>query len=204
LATRTICASPRPRRRPPRRAGNPRLPKPPTFGKVADAYFEAKKGEYRNDKYREMVRVALTRTLQPLRPLPIASIDTEAVLAALKPVWDGAPETGKRLREKVAAVLDVAAAKGYRSGENPARWKGHLEHLLPKRQKVEKAHHAALFYADAPAFMTWLLAEDVMGAKALAFCILTAARSGVSAVTRPPSGQLLPCMAKVGVRRFLS
>ncbi len=131
-----------------------------TFGQIADQYFETKKGEYRNDKYREMVRLALTRTAAPLQPLPADEIDTEAVLAALKPVWVATPETGKRFREKIEAVLDAATAKGLRSGENPARWKGHLEHLLPKRKKVEKNHHAAMDYRDLPALMKKLRDAD--------------------------------------------
>jgi integrase len=148
-----------------------------TFGQVADEYFAAKKAEYRNEKYREMVRVALTRTLASLRPVSVAEINTEVVLAALKPVWVVAPETGKRLREKVAAVLDAAAAKGLRSGENPARWKGHLEHLLPKRQKIEKTHHAAMDYREVPAFIERLRADANIAAHALEFTILTASRS---------------------------
>lgn len=135
-----------------------------TFGQIADQYFEMKKGEYRNDKYREMVRLALTRTAASLRPLPVDEIDTEAVLAALKPVWVATPETGKRLREKIEDVLDAATAKGLRSGENPARWKGHLEHLLPKRQKVEKNHHAAMDYHDLPALMNKLRGTDTTAA----------------------------------------
>lgn len=149
-----------------------------TFGQVADEYFDAKKVEYRNEKYREMVRVALTRTLAPLRPIPVAEVTTESVLAALKPVWVAAPETGKRLREKIEAVLDAASAKGLRQGDNPARWKGHLEHLLPKRPKVEKSHHAAMDYRAVPDFMSRLRADETMAARALAFCIFTASRSG--------------------------
>lgn len=149
-----------------------------TFGQIADQYFETKKGEYRNDKYREMVRLALIRTAAPLRPLLVDEIDTEAVLAALKPIWVATPETGKRFREKIEAVLDAATAKGLRSGENPARWKGHLEHLLPKRKKVEKSHHAAMDYRDLPALINKLRGADATAALALEFCILTAARSG--------------------------
>lgn len=161
-----------------RRVAGERVAEKVTFGQVADEYFEAKKGEYRNDKYREMVRLALTRTAAPLRPLAVAEIDTEAVLAALKPVWATTPETGKRLREKIEAVLDAATAKALRTGENPARWKGHLQHLLPKRLKVEKSHHAAMDYRELPAFIEKLQRLDVIAAKALEFCILTAARSG--------------------------
>ena len=149
-----------------------------TFGEVADAYFEVKQSEYRNAKYREMVRLALTRTAAPLRRMAVADIDTEAVLSALKPIWEATPETGKRFREKISAVLDVATAKGLRLGENPARWKGHLEYRLPRRQKVEKSHHAAMDYRDLPAFIEKLRSEDGIASKALEFCILTSARSG--------------------------
>jgi integrase len=148
-----------------------------TFGQLADEYFATKQGEYRNAKYREMVRVALTRTAAPLRPLAVDAIDTEAVLAALKPVWERTPETGKRLREKIEAVLDMATAKGLRTGENPARWRGHLSHLLPKRQSLARGHFAAMNYRDVPAFMARLREQQSIAERALEFTILTAARS---------------------------
>jgi len=148
------------------------------FGAVADEYFEAKKSEYRNDKYRDMVHRSLTVSLADLRPLTIDVIDTEQILRVLKPVWVKTPETAKRLREKIEAIVDAATAKGLRQGDNPARWKGHLEHLLPKRQRVEKTHHAAMSYRDVPEFYQRLRQLETVASLALQFTILTAARSG--------------------------
>ncbi len=125
-----------------------------------------------------MVRRALTVTLAGIRNLPVAEVDLEAVLRVLKPIWIATPETGKRLREKIEAILDAATAKGLRQGDNPARWRGHLEHLLPKRPKLAKSHHAAMPYRDLPAFMSKLRSLDTVAALALEFTILTAARSG--------------------------
>jgi integrase len=149
-----------------------------TFGDVADAWFASKQSEFRNEKYREMVKRALEVTAAPLRSLPVADIGVEDILRTLKPVWVKTPETGKRLREKIETILDAATAQELRTGENPARWKGHLEHLLAKRQKVERQHHAAMEYRDVPDFMAKLRADDTVAARALEFAILCAARSG--------------------------
>lgn len=148
------------------------------FGDVADEYFKSKSSEYRNEKYREMVRRALTETLAPIRKLPVADVGLEDILRVLKPVWIATPETGKRLREKIEAILDAATARGLRTGDNPARWKGHLEHLLPKRQAIAKKHHAAMPYREVPSFMRRLREVETVAALALEFAILTAARSG--------------------------
>ena len=110
--------------------------------------------------------------------MPVDEIDTEAVLGVLKPLWSEKPETASRLRGRIEAVLDAAKAKGHRSGENPARWRGHLSHLLPKRQKLTRGHHAAMHYADVPAFLAKLREQNNVGAWALEFTILTATRSG--------------------------
>ncbi len=80
-------------------------------------------------------------------------IDTSAILAILQPLWLEKPETASRLRERIESVLDAAKAQGHRSGENPARWRGHLDKLLPKRQKLTRGHHAALAYEKVPAFV---------------------------------------------------
>jgi integrase len=100
------------------------------------------------------------------------------VLRVLKPHWQRIPETAARLRSRIEKVLDAARAKGYREGENPARWRGHLDTLLPPRQKLTRGHYAAMPYAELPAFMTRLRACEGMAAQALEFAILTAARSG--------------------------
>ncbi len=107
------------------------------------------------------------------------AVDTAAVLDVLRPIWAVKPETASRVRQRVEAVLDYATAAGARAGDNPARWRGHLENLLPKPGKVRAVeHHAALPWQDAPAFMAALARREGVAARALAFAILTAARSG--------------------------
>jgi integrase len=101
------------------------------------------------------------------------------VLKVLEPIWTAKPETAGRVRGRVESILDWAKARGYRTGENPARWKGHLDQLLPARSKVRKVeHHAALPYAELPDFMVALREQEGVGARALEFTILTAARTG--------------------------
>jgi integrase len=150
----------------------------PTFGQAADELLEARAGEWRNEKHREQWRVALTETTATLRARPVDEIDTEAVLGALKPLWGDKTETASRLRGRIEAVLDFAKAQGHRAGENPARWRGHLAHLLPKRGKLARGHHAAMAYQDVPAFVDRLRQIDTIPARALEFAILTAGRSG--------------------------
>ncbi len=149
-----------------------------TFGAVADAFLAAKSPQWRNEKHREQWRISIEDGMAALRPKMVAAIDTEVVLAVLKPTWLEKPESAQRLRTRLEAVLDAAKAQGLRDGENPARWRGHLQHLLPKRQNVEKSHHAALPYQDAPAFIARLRTQDYIAARALEFAVLTAARSG--------------------------
>lgn len=88
-----------------------------------------------------------------IRERPVDTITTEQVLGILRPLWTKVPETASRLRGRIEKVLDAAKAKGYRSGENPARWRGHLDHLLPARQRLTRGHHKALPYRDMPAFV---------------------------------------------------
>jgi integrase len=150
----------------------------PTFGEAADALIEAKEAEWRNDKHRAQWRMTLTTYAAPLRSLPVDEVDTEAVLSVLKPLWLEKQETASRLRGRIEAVLDAAKAQGHRTGENPAAWRGHLSHLLPKRTVLSRGHHAAMPYADVPAFIGELRGRDAMAALALEFCILTGVRSG--------------------------
>jgi integrase len=150
----------------------------PTFGAVADALVAAKEVEWRNEKHRAQWRASLTAFAAPLRSRPVDEIDTAAVLAVLTPLWQTKPETASRVRGRIEAVLDAAKAQGHRSGENPAAWRGHLAHLLPKRGKLTRGHHAAMEYRDVPAFVAKLRACDTIAAMALEFCILTATRSG--------------------------
>ncbi len=150
----------------------------PTFGAFADEVYEAKRPEWRNEKHAEQWLWSITVACGPLRPMQVDAIDVEHVLAVLKPIWLEKPETATRLRQRIEAVLNAAKARGFRTGENPAAWRGHLEHLLPKRPKLTRGHHAAMDYQSLPAFIERLRGEDYIAARALEFCILTAARSG--------------------------
>ncbi len=111
--------------------------------------------------------------------MPVADVGVAHIVAALEPIWTAKPETASRVRGRVEAVPDYAKARGWRSGENPAAWKGSLDHLLPARGKVRRVeHHAALAWRDVGAFMVDLRGQAGIGARALEFAILTAARSG--------------------------
>jgi integrase len=156
-------------------------PSKPTFGQIADQHVMSHEASWRNDKHRAQWAMTLTKYCAPIRGLPIDEIDTGAVLKVLKPVWTRAPETASRLRGRIEAVLNAARALGHIDDDkaNPARWKGHLDQLLPNPKKIgERGNYAAMPYADLPAFMTKLKGADGTAAKALDFAILTAARSG--------------------------
>jgi integrase len=152
----------------------------PTFGQVADDYLSAKKSEWRNAKHRAQWEMTLGRYCAPLRSRPVDEIDTTAVLEVLKPIWTSIPETASRLRGRVENVLDAARARGLtpQHEANPARWRGHLDKLLSKRQKLTRGHHAAMPFAGVPDFMARLRKRDAVAALALEFTILTAGRSG--------------------------
>jgi integrase len=150
----------------------------PEFGEFSDALVDSVKSQWRNEKHRAQVQSTLERYAADLRPLRLDEIDTSNVVDALKKIWTSKPETASRVRGRIEWVLDAAKAKGHRSGENPARWKGHLDQLLPKRAQLSRGHHAALPYADVPAFIQDLHSRPGMSALALEFTILTAARSG--------------------------
>jgi integrase len=150
----------------------------PTFGKLADEVVAEQSKGFRNEKHKAQWAVTLREYAAPLRPMPVDAITTEDVLGVLKPIWTTKTETASRLRGRIERVLNAAKAKGHRSGENPAAWRGHLENLLPKRQKLTRGHHAAMPYADVPAFVARLREREAVAALALEFAILTAARSG--------------------------
>ena len=152
--------------------------KVPTFGEAADAYLKSLSGQWRNEKHRAQWAMTLKDYAAKLRPLPVDKVDTAAVLECLTPLWQSRPETASRLRGRIERVLDAARAKGHRNGENPARWRGHLDHLLPARQKLTRGHHAAMAYDDVPTFMAALRGREAVAALALEFVILTAARTG--------------------------
>ncbi|WP_188518004.1 tyrosine-type recombinase/integrase [Alsobacter metallidurans] len=150
----------------------------PTFGKAADALIQAHEGSWRNEKHRAQWKMTLREYAVALRPLPVNKITTEDVLAALKPIWLTKPETASRVRGRIEAVLTAATVRGHRSGPNPAQWRNHLDHLLPKRPKLSRGHHAAMAYAEVPAFLELVREMKGSSARALEFTVLTAARSG--------------------------
>jgi integrase len=150
----------------------------PKFGDVADQYITEIEPQFRNPKHTAQWRMTLKDYCGPIRSKPIDKIETTEVMAVLKPIWLKVPETAYRLRGRIERVIDFAKVKGWRSGENPARWRGHLDKLLPKRPKLVRGHHAAMRFDDVPAFMAELRDRKATAALALEFAILTAARSG--------------------------
>ena len=148
----------------------------PSFGEVADSLIASMRSGWRNRKQGDQWRSSLDQHARVLRDMPVDAIETVDVMAVLRPVWTEKPETGSRLRGRIERVLNAAKAKGYRSGENPAAWRGHLENLLPKRQKLTRGHHAALPYNQTPEFVVKLRAVDTTAARALELVILTASR----------------------------
>lgn len=151
-----------------------------TFEQCAAAYIAAQEAGWRNAKHAQQWRNTLETYAYPVfGSLLAGDIALPHVLAVLEPIWRTKTETASRLRGRIELVLDWAAARGYREGLNPARWRGHLDKLLPRPSKVAKAeHHEALAVGEVGAFMQRLRAADGMGARALEFAILTAARSG--------------------------
>jgi integrase len=153
-------------------------PKVMTFGEAADALIESMSSSWRNDKHRAQWRMTLTLYCEPVRSKSVAEVTTEDVLKVLKPLWTEKPETASRLRGRMERVLDFARARGQRAGENPARWRGHLDAVLPKRARLTRGHHKAMPFDDVPAFIAALREREGVAPRALEFAILTAARSG--------------------------
>jgi len=151
-----------------------------TFEECAKAYISAHRTAWRNAKHAYQWPATLQAYVFPVfGGLPVEAIDTPLVMKALEPIWIEKAETASRVRGRVERVLDYARAQGLRSGENPARWRGHLEQLLPSHGKFQKVkHHAALPYEQMAPFMDALLAEQAISARALEFLILTATRTG--------------------------
>ncbi len=150
-----------------------------TFKEAAARYIRAHEDSWRNAKHRAQWSSTLATYADPtLGALPVGKVATGNVVAVLEPIWRLTPETASRLRGRIEAVLDYATALGWRAGENPARWKGHLANLLPKRSKLDAVqHHAAMPWGECPAFMRELAGQGGTAALALRFAILTAART---------------------------
>jgi integrase len=150
-----------------------------TFRQCAEACIEAKRSGWRNAKHAAQWASTLERYAYPVfGNVPVAEVDLAMVLRAIEPIWNTKTETASRLSQRIKIVLDWAATRGLRSGDNPARWHGHLDTLLPARTKVRRVrHHPAMPYDTVPAFMQSLATTDGVGAIALQLLILTAART---------------------------
>jgi len=150
-----------------------------TFGECVDAYLAAQEKKWTNAKHRAQWETTLTKGAAALCKLPVAEIDTALVMKVLQPIWHKTPETASRLRGRIERVLAYATVSGYRSGENPARWGGHLREVLPAKSQIHDVKpHEALPYQRIPAFMAELRKLEGIPARALEFAILNANRSG--------------------------
>ena len=149
-----------------------------TFGAFAMQWLDDVEAGFKNAKHRQQWRNTLTTYAAPLWPLPITDITTTAILELLKPIWLTKAETASRVRGRIERIIDAAKVKGLWHGENPARGRGHIDLLLPKRSKGEVRHHPALPFQQLPAFIPLLRSRPAIAARALEFTILTAARSG--------------------------
>jgi integrase len=150
-----------------------------TFAQCAAAYVASHEAGWGNATHRKQWTNTLAQYVYPvIGGLPVAAIDTALVMRAIEPIWKTVPETASRVRGRIEAVLDWARVRGYREAENPARWRGHLDHLLPARAKMQRVEHfAALPYTEIGTFMEALRSETSTAARALEFTILTAART---------------------------
>ncbi len=150
-----------------------------TFKDAAERYIKAHTAGWRSAKHADQWASTLKNyAYEMIGDLPVADVTTNHVTKILEPIWDQKNETARRVRGRIEAVLDWAKARGLRSGENPARWRGHLDKLLSKRSKAETVrHHPSLAYGELPAFMTELRASTSLSARLLEFIILTAART---------------------------
>lgn len=151
-----------------------------TFDQAAKQCIAAKRHEFRNAKHVKQWEATLATYASPvIGSLPVADVDLPHIVTILEPIWTTKTETATRLRGRIEAVLAWATVGGYRCGDNPARWRGHLDAVLPKPRKVAKTkHHRALPWSDIGQFMRELRQREGMAARALEFAILTAARSG--------------------------
>lgn len=149
----------------------------PLFSVVAHDLIESLRSGWKNEKHGDQWGNTLKMHASSLMTKPVDSITTEDVLDVLSPIWAEIPETASRVRGRIEKVLDAAKVRGLRQGENPARWKGHLELLLPRRKLTSRKHHAAMPYDQVPAFVQDLRKRQALSALAMELLILTAARS---------------------------
>ena len=148
-----------------------------TFGEAADHLVETLQADWSNEKTRQQWIRTGSHYCKPIRNIPVGSIDTDDVLRVLKPIWTEKEETARRLRARIERILDYASAHNWRAGENPARWKGHLKDVLPKRDKLKKRNFSAMPYEKIPEFFKTLKKDQGMPALALQLTIHTASRT---------------------------
>jgi integrase len=150
-----------------------------SFTACSEVYIEAKKHGWKNPKHIDQWTNTLKQYAEPVfGEIPVADVDTDLIMKALEPIWATKTETAARVRGRIENILDWAKTKGYREGENPARWRGHLQNLLPPRRKIRKVqHHPALPYEKMGTFMRAVRKQEGTAAVALEFLILTAART---------------------------
>ena len=128
-----------------------------TFKQCADAYVEANRAGWKNPKHAKQWASTFRKTTAAINDLPVAGIDVGLVLKVLEPIWEAKPETAARVRGRIERVLSWAKVHGYRGGDNPAAWRGNLDHILPKKSRIAAVEHLdALPYAQIPAFMAEL------------------------------------------------
>lgn len=149
----------------------------PTFAEMASDFITSIEGGFRNAKHRQQWWSTIATYAAPISDNAVDPIDVSDIQSMLAPIWLSKAETASRVRQRVERILDAATVKGFRAGDNPARWRGNLEHLLPSQSKVAIKHHKALPVADLPGFMVKLRKRRGVAARALEFLILTAART---------------------------
>lgn len=149
----------------------------PTFGEVAERYIRNREPHWRSPVHARQWW-QLERQAAAVWRMPVRDVTTAEVLGVLQPMWSAKPETARRVQGRLERILDAAKVEGLRDGENPARWKGHLSLTLPSPNRLSRGHHAAMPYADVPAFVAALRQRQGLAALALEFVIYTAARSG--------------------------
>ncbi|MBY5630407.1 integrase arm-type DNA-binding domain-containing protein [Rhizobium leguminosarum] len=151
--------------------------RPKTFHDCMEALIAAKESEWTNPKHADQWRMTLREYAKPLHQMPVADIVMGDVKDCLLPHWHERPETADRLRSRIQATIDYAIAHEWRTAGNPARWKGLLDKVMPRRQKLQRGHHAALAYAAAPILAANLRASSGIAARAVEFLALTATRT---------------------------
>jgi integrase len=148
-----------------------------TFGQVADEVFAAISPGFKNEKHRDQWKSSLSIYAAPLWSMLVKDIDTDAILKVLRPIWQTKHDTAVRVRGRIEHVLDAAKVRNLRTGDNPARWRGHLDKLLSKRNAAKRNHFAAIPYSEIGALMRELRGQQSISSMALEFCILTATRT---------------------------